>query len=161
MERDSQGNKIHSGTDNTIEFIGAQGLEPQPVVLGDNLVNCLDDIYGHVLDNTLKIDRLLTEIMKLRLALARHDHVDPISGITFQSVTMIKQLKDEIFDDLEEFGSSIIDKFSIIRNRKLQLSIPNRGEYILSKHVFNLKILSKFKNFKQMSVKNQTHQQNQ
>jgi hypothetical protein len=135
-ERDAHGRKIHSSTDNVIEFIGSEGLELEPLVKGDKLVLCLDKIYSHIRENTLSIQYIISEIARVRIGLAMHNHLDPFTVFTGPSPLMISEAYNGLLDDLEEFGNTIVEQLKLIRNETVSLQVPNKAEYLLSKNVF-------------------------
>jgi len=135
-EQDAHGRTIHASTDNRIELIGAEGLTPEPVVLGDKLVDCLKDMYSKIQDNNLKIQKLLTEIIKLRVMLATHIHIDPISGVTLPSPNTIASMAINVPEDLAEVSSGLLDTLKSTIDELNRLEIPNKDKYILSKTVF-------------------------
>lgn len=129
-ERDSFNSKL---PDARIDLIADAPLEP--MVRGQKLVDCITNIYGQIKDNRIYIGNLITQLLKLRIAIMMHTHPAAVA-IAFPSPELIGSNVDEIPKDIQELMSSITNSFGAAIEELNCVIIPNKDKYILSKNVF-------------------------
>jgi hypothetical protein len=134
-ETDAHGRKIDTA-DNKIELIGAQGLELEPMVLGNKLASALEKMNASINKNNLSIQKMILEIMQLRLMLILHIHGDPLTGVTLPSPDLAIGLINKLPKDLQDQAEGYIDALNKIIDDLNTSQIPNKDSYILSKTVF-------------------------
>lgn len=130
-EKDSLGTRL---PDARIDLIADAPLEP--MVRGDKLVECVKGIYGQINDNRTLIIHLITQLLKLRVALMLHIHPTPGIISTFPSPDLIGSNVEEIPNDIEQLVNTINDMMASAVEELNCVVIPNKGKYILSKNVF-------------------------
>ena len=130
-EKDSLGTRL---PDARIDLIADAPLEP--MVRGDKLVECVKGIYGQINDNRTLIIHLITQLLKLRVALMLHIHPTPGIISTFPSPDLIGSNVEEIPNDIEQLVNAINDMMASAVEELNCVVIPNKGKYILSKNVF-------------------------
>lgn len=130
-EKDSLGTNL---PDARIDLIADAPLEP--MVRGDKLVECVKGIYGQINDNRTLIIQLITQLLKLRVALMLHIHPTPGIISTFPSPDLIGSNVEEIPNDIEQLVNAINDMMASAVEELNCVVIPNKGKYILSKNVF-------------------------
>ena len=130
-EKDSLGTNL---PDARIDLIADAPLEP--MVRGDKLVECIKGIYGQIQDNRTLIIQLITQLLKLRVALMLHIHPTPGIISTFPSPDLIGSNVEEIPNDIEQLVNTINDMMAAAVEELNCVVIPNKGKYILSKNVF-------------------------
>ena len=130
-EKDSLGTNL---PDARIDLIADAPLEP--MVRGDKLVECIKGIYGQINDNRLLIAELITQFLKLRVALMTHIHPLSIPFATFPSPDLIGHSVDEIPKDIEKLALLVNDMMAAAVEELNCVVVPNKGKYILSKNVF-------------------------
>lgn len=130
-EKDSLGTRL---PDARIDLIADAPLEP--MVRGDKLVECVKGIYGQINDNRLLIVQLITQLLKLRVALMLHVHPLAVPFATFPSPDLIGSNVNEIPKDIEQLTIAINDMMASAVEELNCVVIPNKGKYILSKNVF-------------------------
>ena len=106
------------------------------MVRGDKLVECVKGIYGQIQDNRTLIIQLITQLLKLRVALMLHVHPTPGIISTFPSPDLIGSNVEEIPNDIEQLANTINDMMAAAVEELNCVVIPNKGKYILSKNVF-------------------------
>jgi len=130
-EKDSLGTRL---PDARIDLIADAPLEP--MVRGDKLVECVKGIYSQIQDNRTLIIQLITQLLKLRVALMLHVHPTPGIVSTFPSPDLIGSNVEEIPNDIEQLVNTINDMMASAVEELNCVVIPNKGKYILSKNVF-------------------------
>ena len=130
-EKDSLGTRL---PDARIDLIADAPLEP--MVRGDKLVECIKGIYGQINDNRLLIAELITQFLKLRVALMTHIHPLSIPFATFPSPDLIGHSVDEIPKDIEKLALLVNDMMAAAVEELNCVVVPNKGKYILCKNVF-------------------------
>ena len=130
-EKDSFGTRL---PDARIDLIADAPLEP--MVRGDKLVECVKGIYGQIQDNRILIVQLVTQLLKLRVALMLHIHPTPGIISTFPSPDLIGSNVEEIPKDIEQLTIAINEMMAGAVEELNCVIIPNKDKYILSKNVF-------------------------
>lgn len=118
-----------------IELVIAN-MPVEPAVLGDKLLALLTSQSEAIQNLKSEVVQLNTDLALLRMQLALHVHGDPLTALTLPSPDQAVAASIAAPKAINNVVVGIYDKFKEKINELGTLSIPNSGDYILSKSVF-------------------------